>query len=93
MLWAPDSQRHRRAHALEGCAAVLHMDSDGDTAIAGVGITARVLFLPSQSYTFLISSDYERAEWRENIREQQKKCKCLRASRARAWERQDWMVT
>lgn len=27
-----------------------------------------------QSYTFLISSDYERAEWRENIREQQKKC-------------------
>lgn len=31
-----------------------------------------------QSYTFLISSDYERAEWRENIREQQKKCKqCL----------------
>ena len=29
---------------------------------------------PAQSYTFLISSDYERAEWRENIREQQKKC-------------------
>ncbi|XP_049644876.1 breakpoint cluster region protein [Suncus etruscus] len=28
----------------------------------------------SKSYTFLISSDYERAEWRENIREQQKKC-------------------
>uniref|UniRef100_A0A663EB56 BCR activator of RhoGEF and GTPase n=1 Tax=Aquila chrysaetos chrysaetos TaxID=223781 RepID=A0A663EB56_AQUCH len=27
-----------------------------------------------KSYTFLISSDYERAEWRENIREQQKKC-------------------
>ena len=30
-----------------------------------------------QSYTFLISSDYERAEWRENIREQQKKCEWL----------------
>ncbi|KAH0625691.1 hypothetical protein JD844_015286 [Phrynosoma platyrhinos] len=28
----------------------------------------------AQSYTFLISSDYERAEWREIIREQQKKC-------------------
>nr|XP_033811667.1 breakpoint cluster region protein isoform X1 [Geotrypetes seraphini] len=27
-----------------------------------------------KSYTFLISSDYERAEWRENILEQQKKC-------------------
>lgn len=27
-----------------------------------------------KSYTFLISSDYERAEWRESIREQQKKC-------------------
>lgn len=31
-------------------------------------------WFPGQSYTFLISSDYERAEWRENIREQQKKC-------------------
>ncbi len=28
-----------------------------------------------QGYTFLISSDYEREEWREIIREQQKKCK------------------
>uniref|UniRef100_A0A8C6YB85 BCR activator of RhoGEF and GTPase n=1 Tax=Naja naja TaxID=35670 RepID=A0A8C6YB85_NAJNA len=27
-----------------------------------------------KSYTFLISSDYERAEWREIVREQQKKC-------------------
>jgi len=27
-----------------------------------------------QSYIFLISSDYERAEWKEVIREQQKKC-------------------
>lgn len=29
-----------------------------------------------QSYSFLISSDYERAEWKEIIKEQQKKCKC-----------------
>lgn len=28
-----------------------------------------------QSYSFLISSDYERAEWKEIIKEQQKKCK------------------
>ncbi|KAG7266250.1 hypothetical protein CRUP_008589 [Coryphaenoides rupestris] len=27
-----------------------------------------------KSYTFLISSDYERAEWKEMIKEQQKKC-------------------
>ena len=33
-----------------------------------------VLSTCPQSYTFLISSDYERAEWRETIREQQKKC-------------------
>uniref|UniRef100_A0A8C7ZXQ8 BCR activator of RhoGEF and GTPase n=1 Tax=Oryzias sinensis TaxID=183150 RepID=A0A8C7ZXQ8_9TELE len=30
--------------------------------------------LPKTGFTFLISSDYERAEWREIIREQQKKC-------------------
>lgn len=29
-----------------------------------------------QGYSFLISSDYERAEWRELMKEQQKKCKC-----------------
>lgn len=30
-----------------------------------------------QSYSFLISSDYERAEWKEIIKEQQKKCEFL----------------
>ncbi|XP_042335491.1 LOW QUALITY PROTEIN: breakpoint cluster region protein [Sceloporus undulatus] len=34
----------------------------------------RVCNRNGKSYTFLISSDYERAEWREIIREQQKKC-------------------
>lgn len=29
-----------------------------------------------QSFGFLISSDYERAEWKEIIKEQQKKCEC-----------------
>ncbi|XP_049995865.1 breakpoint cluster region protein [Alexandromys fortis] len=39
------------------------------------GMTGVCSSFPSlQSYTFLISSDYERAEWRESIREQQKKC-------------------
>lgn len=34
----------------------------------------RVANRNGKGYTFLISSDYERAEWREIIREQQKKC-------------------
>lgn len=32
-------------------------------------------FIFSQSYMFLISSDYERADWKDMIREQQKKCR------------------
>lgn len=36
-------------------------------------IDAHVLVF--QSYMFLISSDYERVEWKEMIREQQKKCR------------------
>lgn len=53
------------------------MDSDGEQHLSWGRDNWCVLFLASQSYTFLISSDYERAEWRENIREQQKKCKWL----------------
>uniref|UniRef100_A0A3P8VRK5 BCR activator of RhoGEF and GTPase n=1 Tax=Cynoglossus semilaevis TaxID=244447 RepID=A0A3P8VRK5_CYNSE len=34
----------------------------------------RVANRNGKGFTFLISSDYERAEWRETIREQQKKC-------------------
>ncbi|XP_064164236.1 breakpoint cluster region protein [Anguilla rostrata] len=34
----------------------------------------RVHSRSGKSYAFLISSDYERAEWRETIQEQQKKC-------------------
>ncbi|KAM9307344.1 breakpoint cluster region protein-like [Pholidichthys leucotaenia] len=34
----------------------------------------RVFNRTGKSYTFLISSDYERAEWKETIQEQQKKC-------------------
>ncbi|KAJ0067825.1 hypothetical protein NL108_011043, partial [Boleophthalmus pectinirostris] len=37
-------------------------------------IAFRVANRNGKGFTFLISSDYERAEWREIIREQQKKC-------------------
>uniref|UniRef100_A0A667XPN8 BCR activator of RhoGEF and GTPase n=1 Tax=Myripristis murdjan TaxID=586833 RepID=A0A667XPN8_9TELE len=36
--------------------------------------SGKILLGVFQGFTFLISSDYERAEWREIIREQQKKC-------------------
>lgn len=45
----------------------------GSTALA----SAYLLITVFQGYTFLISSDYERAEWRDIIREQQKKCEHL----------------
>uniref|UniRef100_A0A665X6L1 BCR activator of RhoGEF and GTPase n=1 Tax=Echeneis naucrates TaxID=173247 RepID=A0A665X6L1_ECHNA len=38
----------------------------------------RVYNKNGKSYGFLISSDYERAEWKDMIKEQQKKCKCPR---------------
>ncbi|KAI4816190.1 hypothetical protein KUCAC02_008527, partial [Chaenocephalus aceratus] len=38
----------------------------------------RVYNKNGKSYSFLISSDYERADWREIMKEQQKKCKCPR---------------
>ncbi|XP_075879176.1 breakpoint cluster region protein [Nelusetta ayraudi] len=37
-------------------------------------VAFRVANRNGKGFTFLISSDYERAEWRETIREQQKKC-------------------
>lgn len=49
------------------------------------------VFFP-QSYTFLISSDYERAEWRENIREQQKKCEWPLPEDL-CWEHHGWTVS
>uniref|UniRef100_A0A8C7NCW3 BCR activator of RhoGEF and GTPase n=1 Tax=Oncorhynchus kisutch TaxID=8019 RepID=A0A8C7NCW3_ONCKI len=38
------------------------------------GMALRVHNRNGKGYTFLMSSDYERAEWKETIREQQKKC-------------------
>uniref|UniRef100_A0A8C7UQL9 BCR activator of RhoGEF and GTPase n=1 Tax=Oncorhynchus mykiss TaxID=8022 RepID=A0A8C7UQL9_ONCMY len=40
------------------------------------GMALRVHNRNGKGYTFLMSSDYERAEWKETIREQQKKCRC-----------------
>uniref|UniRef100_A0AAX7TJ94 Uncharacterized protein n=1 Tax=Astatotilapia calliptera TaxID=8154 RepID=A0AAX7TJ94_ASTCA len=40
----------------------------------GFFLSLLIWFLLPSGFTFLISSDYERAEWRELIREQQKKC-------------------
>lgn len=78
----------RMCPCLGGCAAGVPGTVTGDSGLAGARITGLSLLLASQSYTFLISSDYERAEWRETVREQQKKCKwplhqesvCSRAS-------------
>uniref|UniRef100_A0A671UWZ0 BCR activator of RhoGEF and GTPase n=1 Tax=Sparus aurata TaxID=8175 RepID=A0A671UWZ0_SPAAU len=48
----------------------------------------RVYNKSGKSYGFLISSDYERAEWREMIKEQQKKCKCFKTSSLTSMELQ-----
>uniref|UniRef100_A0A3B4ZGP9 Breakpoint cluster region protein-like n=1 Tax=Stegastes partitus TaxID=144197 RepID=A0A3B4ZGP9_9TELE len=45
-------------------------------------------FCVFQSYGFLISSDYERAEWKEIIKEQQKKCKSFKTSSLTSMELQ-----
>uniref|UniRef100_A0A8C7U8A3 Uncharacterized protein n=1 Tax=Oncorhynchus mykiss TaxID=8022 RepID=A0A8C7U8A3_ONCMY len=45
--------------------------SISNRSTVGLHVSELCLF---QGFTFLISSDYERAEWREIIREQQKKC-------------------
>uniref|UniRef100_A0A8P4K5C9 Breakpoint cluster region protein n=1 Tax=Dicentrarchus labrax TaxID=13489 RepID=A0A8P4K5C9_DICLA len=48
----------------------------------------RVYNKNGKGYSFLISSDYERAEWREIIKEQQKKCKCFKTSSLTSMELQ-----
>uniref|UniRef100_A0A665X7D0 BCR activator of RhoGEF and GTPase n=1 Tax=Echeneis naucrates TaxID=173247 RepID=A0A665X7D0_ECHNA len=48
----------------------------------------RVYNKNGKSYGFLISSDYERAEWKDMIKEQQKKCKCFKTSSLTSMELQ-----
>ncbi|XP_004592091.2 breakpoint cluster region protein [Ochotona princeps] len=72
-----DIQREKRAN--KGSKAVERLkkklsEQESLLLLMSPSMAFRVHNRNGKSYTFLISSDYERAEWRENIREQQKKC-------------------
>uniref|UniRef100_A0A8D0CKN4 BCR activator of RhoGEF and GTPase n=1 Tax=Scleropages formosus TaxID=113540 RepID=A0A8D0CKN4_SCLFO len=70
-------QREKRANkgakALERLRKKLS-EQESLLLLASPNMGLRVHNRNGKSYMFLISSDYERAEWREVIREQQKKC-------------------
>ncbi|XP_075389766.1 breakpoint cluster region protein isoform X2 [Tenrec ecaudatus] len=72
-----DIQREKRANkgskAMERLRKKLS-EQESLLLLMSPNMAFRVHSRHGKSYTFLISSDYERAEWRENIREQQKKC-------------------
>ncbi|XP_056677144.1 breakpoint cluster region protein isoform X2 [Monodelphis domestica] len=72
-----DIQREKRAHkggrALERLKKKLS-EQESLLLLMSPSMAFRVHNRHGKSYTFLISSDYERAEWREHVREQQKKC-------------------
>ncbi|XP_032327548.1 breakpoint cluster region protein isoform X2 [Camelus ferus] len=72
-----DIQREKRAN--KGSKAIERLrkklsEQESMLLLMSPSMAFRVHSRNGKSYTFLISSDYERAEWRENIREQQKKC-------------------
>ncbi|KAM9622818.1 breakpoint cluster region protein isoform 2-T2 [Trichechus inunguis] len=72
-----DIQREKRAN--KGSKAIERLkkklsEQESLLLLMSPNMAFRVHNRNGKSYTFLISSDYERAEWRENIREQQKKC-------------------
>ncbi|XP_057600895.1 breakpoint cluster region protein isoform X4 [Hippopotamus amphibius kiboko] len=72
-----DIQREKRAN--KGSKAVERLrkklsEQESLLLLMSPSMAFRVHSRHGKSYTFLISSDYERAEWREHIREQQKKC-------------------
>uniref|UniRef100_A0A8C9MA37 BCR activator of RhoGEF and GTPase n=1 Tax=Panthera tigris altaica TaxID=74533 RepID=A0A8C9MA37_PANTA len=72
-----DIQREKRAN--KGSKAIERLkkklsEQESLLLLMSPSMAFRVHNRNGKSYTFLISSDYERAEWRENIREQQKKC-------------------
>uniref|UniRef100_A0A8C6DZH3 BCR activator of RhoGEF and GTPase n=1 Tax=Moschus moschiferus TaxID=68415 RepID=A0A8C6DZH3_MOSMO len=72
-----DIQREKRAN--KGSKAIERLrkklsEQESLLLLMSPNMAFRVCSRNGKSYTFLISSDYERAEWRENIREQQKKC-------------------
>ncbi|KAL6114708.1 bcr [Pungitius sinensis] len=61
----PKGVERLRKKLLEQESLLLHMSPN---------MAFRVANRNGKGFTFLISSDYERAEWREIVREQQKKC-------------------
>ncbi|XP_036278828.1 breakpoint cluster region protein isoform X3 [Pipistrellus kuhlii] len=72
-----DIQREKRAN--KGSRAIERLkkklsEQESMLLLMSPSMAFRVHSRNGKSYTFLISSDYERAEWREHIREQQKKC-------------------
>ncbi|XP_006874984.1 PREDICTED: breakpoint cluster region protein isoform X2 [Chrysochloris asiatica] len=72
-----DIQREKRAN--KGSKAIERLrkklsEQESLLLLMSPNMAFRVHSRNGKSYTFLISSDYERAEWRENVREQQKKC-------------------
>ncbi|KAI5929960.1 Breakpoint cluster region protein [Manis javanica] len=72
-----DIQREKRAN--KGSKAIERLkkklsEQESLLLLMSPSMAFRVHNRNGKSYTFLISSDYERAEWRETIREQQKKC-------------------
>nr|XP_045372961.1 breakpoint cluster region protein isoform X2 [Camelus bactrianus] len=72
-----DIQREKRAN--KGSKAIERLrkklsEQESMLLLMSPSMAFKVHSRNGKSYTFLISSDYERAEWRENIREQQKKC-------------------
>ncbi|XP_048199481.1 breakpoint cluster region protein [Perognathus longimembris pacificus] len=72
-----DIQREKRANKVSKAMERLKKklsEQESLLLLMSPSMAFRVHNRNGKSYTFLISSDYERAEWRENIREQQKKC-------------------
>uniref|UniRef100_A0A452FCB4 BCR activator of RhoGEF and GTPase n=1 Tax=Capra hircus TaxID=9925 RepID=A0A452FCB4_CAPHI len=72
-----DIQREKRAN--KGSKAIERLrkklsEQESLLLLMSPNMAFRVHSRNGKSYTFLISSDYERAEWRESVREQQKKC-------------------
>ncbi|KAM5226420.1 breakpoint cluster region protein isoform 1-T1 [Hipposideros larvatus] len=72
-----DIQREKRAN--KGSKAIERLkkklsEQESLLLLMSPSMAFRVHNRNGKSYTFLISSDYERAEWRETVREQQKKC-------------------
>jgi len=69
-----------RCHSGTGVSVPIPIKESLNTVCVCVCVCVCVRVSSPQGFTFLISSDYERAEWRELVHQQQKKCKeCVRS--------------